>query len=68
MMAKIVYKACRKCRYLVDIKADKCPNCGSEEFTKLWRGYIIVVDPANSQVAKKIDAKIPGLYAIKVAR
>jgi len=67
-VAKIVYKACRKCRYLTEIKTEKCPNCGSTEFTKLWRGYIIVIDPGNSQVAEKIDAKIPGAYAIKMAR
>ncbi len=67
-MAKIQYKACRRCRFLVELDADKCPNCGSEEFTKLWRGYILVIDPSRSLVAKKIDAKIPGAYAIKVAR
>jgi len=67
-MAKVVYKACRNCRYLVESHVDKCPNCGGTEFTKLWRGYVIVVDPANSAVAKLIDAKIPGPYAIKMAR
>jgi DNA-directed RNA polymerase subunit E" len=67
-MAKVVWKACRNCRYLVDVKAEKCPNCGGTEFTKLWRGYIIVIDPARSKVAKMINAKIPGPYAIKMAR
>ncbi|HID09090.1 TPA: DNA-directed RNA polymerase, subunit E'' [Candidatus Micrarchaeota archaeon] len=67
-MARVTYKACRECRYLVETKAERCPNCGSTDFTKLWRGYIIVVDPEGSAVAKKIDAKIPGAYAIKMAR
>ena len=67
-MAKITYKACRSCRYLAEAKAESCPNCGSTEFTKLWRGYIIVVDPAKSQIAEKVGAKIPGAYAIKMAR
>ncbi len=67
-MAKVVYKACRKCRYLVESSVNKCPNCGSTDFTKLWRGYIIVVDPERSAVAKIVNAKIPGAYAIKMAR
>lgn len=68
MMGKIAFKACRHCRYLADTKADACPNCGSNDFTRLWRGHMIIVDPGRSKVAEKIDAKIPGNYAIKVSR
>lgn len=46
-------------------KNDVCPNC-SLPTSKRWRGYVIVRDPARSQIAKKMNITKPGTYALKV--
>ena len=68
MPKKLKLKACRNCKALVDTGAEKCPVCGSTAFTKLWRGYVIVIDPAGSEVAKKMNVTVPGMYAIRLSR
>lgn len=67
-MAKQRLKACRQCKALVPLDEKKCPVCGSTAFTKLWMGYVIVIDPERSEIAKKIGAKVPWTYAIRLAR
>ncbi len=61
-------KACRQCRALVEIDEEKCPVCGSTQFTKFWRGMVVIVDPEKSEVAKIMGIKYPGRYAIAIAR
>jgi DNA-directed RNA polymerase subunit E" len=46
-------------------ESDICPNC-SLPTSKRWRGYVIIRDPASSQVAKKMNITKPGKYALKV--
>ncbi len=67
-MKKIKEKACRKCKALVSLDTKKCPVCGNDSFTKLWEGYIIIIDPGKSVVAEKIGAQIAWKYAIRIAR
>ncbi|MEM0020762.1 MAG: transcription elongation factor subunit Spt4 [Fervidicoccaceae archaeon] len=64
--SKAVYKACVRCKLLVDPKVEVCPNCGSKEFSNDWEGMIIVIDPEKSAVAHIIGTRVPGRYAIKV--
>lgn len=61
-------KACRNCRYLVPLEEQRCPVCGGTSFTKFWRGMLIVVDPDKSEVAKMLDIKYTGRFAIAIAR
>ncbi len=61
-------KACRNCKALVEMDVKKCPVCGSENFTKFWRGMLIVVDPEKSEMAKLMNIKYPGKYAVAIAR
>lgn len=56
-------KACKNCRRLV--KGEMCPACKSNELTKGWKGVAIILDP-ESEIAKKMDIKSPGEYAIKI--
>lgn len=56
-------KACKNCYFLTDI--DRCPKCSSE-LSKDWKGYLIVVDYANSEIAKKMNININGKYALSV--
>ena len=63
---KLPYKACTKCKMLVDDKTEVCPNCGKREFSYEWDGLIIIVKPENSEVARLMGISKEGLYAIKV--
>jgi DNA-directed RNA polymerase subunit E" len=42
-----------------------CPKC-SVPTSKRWRGYLIIRDPPNSQIAEKMNITKPGKYALKV--
>ena len=55
--------ACLRCKYLTN--EDKCPLCGSET-SENWRGLLIILDPLNSEVARKIKADCKGKYALSV--
>ncbi len=61
------FKACRRCKALVDRKAEVCPICGSRDLTDDWEGIIIVFDPETSEMAKELGITKPGRYAIKVS-
>ena len=57
-------KVCKLCK--VFVKGDKCPMCGGSEFTRTWKGVIIVLDPNGSEVAQILDIKAPGKYCLWV--
>ncbi|AEC51814.1 DNA-directed RNA polymerase subunit E' [Pyrococcus sp. NA2] len=57
-------KACRNCHYITT--EDQCPVCGSRDLSEEWFDLVIVVDVENSEIAKKIGAKVPGKYAVRV--
>ena len=60
-------KACRTCRLVVeDLK--KCPNCESTSFTTFWRGYVVIMDPENSEIANKMGITSKGKYALQLSR
>uniref|UniRef100_A0A7J3ZLT5 Transcription elongation factor Spt4 n=1 Tax=Fervidicoccus fontis TaxID=683846 RepID=A0A7J3ZLT5_9CREN len=63
---KAGFKACLKCRLLVDPSVEVCPNCSSRDFTLDWEGMVIVLEPETSEVAKMLDIKSPGRYALRV--
>ncbi|KSW11328.1 DNA-binding protein [Pyrodictium occultum] len=60
------FKACRRCKSLAPREATRCPVCGSTDLSEDWEGAIIVIDPENSLIAKKLGITRPGRYAIKV--
>lgn len=57
-------KACRICNTIYD-EGDKCPQCGSKESTDSFKGRIVVIDPEKSEIAKKLNMKDKGNFAIK---
>ncbi len=59
-------KACTKCKCLVTHDVMKCPVCGNESFTENWSGMIVVIDPETSEVAKALNIRKPGRYAIRL--
>lgn len=58
-------KACKNCKYLLT-EGESCPNCGGEEFTEKFVSFINIFDVERSELAKKIGAKIPGKYAVRI--
>lgn len=57
-------RACKKCKTIY--KGTVCPKCGSEEHSDTFKGKIIVLDPEQSEIAKRINTKEKGEYAIKL--
>ena len=57
-------KACKKCKRIYE-NAEVCQEC-NEKLTPYWKGVIIVIDPENSEIAKKLGITKPGKYAILI--
>jgi len=57
-------KVCRTCKRFV--KGNVCPVCNKAEFSRTWKGILIVNDPVDSEVAKTIGITVPGKYALWV--
>ncbi len=57
-------KVCKTCKIFVE--GNECPLCKGDQFVTNWQGRINVIDADKSFIAKKIDVKAKGEYAIKV--
>ena len=56
-------KACRACKRIYE--GEKCPDCGSQEYTEDFKGRVMIFDPENSEIAGKLKVTKTGLYSIK---
>lgn len=56
-------KACKICKRIFE--GDKCPGCGSKEFTDSYKGRTVILDPDKSEIAKRLNIKEKGNFAIK---
>lgn len=57
-------KVCKKCKLFVE--GNVCPICKTNQFTESWKGKLAIIDPENSEIAKKLGITVKGEYAIKV--
>jgi DNA-directed RNA polymerase subunit E" len=57
-------KACRSCNMIVS--GSVCPVCKTSSLSSDWSGYVIILDPPNSTIAKKLNVSVPGKYALRV--
>ncbi|MBU4070347.1 MAG: DNA-directed RNA polymerase subunit E'' [Nanoarchaeota archaeon] len=57
-------KACKICNKIYD-EGSKCPKCDSKEFTEGFKGRIVVINHEKSEIAKKLNIKNNGNFAIK---
>jgi DNA-directed RNA polymerase subunit E" len=48
------------------VSGNVCPICKSSSLSDDWSGYVIVIDPKNSAIAKRLNIDQPGRYALKV--
>jgi len=55
---------CRECHRVVEGEA--CSICGSGNLSNDWAGYLVIIDPERSEIAKRMNIKLPGKYALKV--
>lgn len=61
---KKVVKVCRDCHRVVEGEA--CVVCGTSNLSEDWAGYVVIIDPDRSEIAKKMQITMPGRYALKV--
>jgi DNA-directed RNA polymerase subunit E" len=47
-------------------EANVCPVCRGTEFSDDFSGILVVLDPENSVLAKKLEIEVPGTYALKI--
>jgi DNA-directed RNA polymerase subunit E" len=57
-------RACRLDKRLT--KTNVCPNDKSADLTRNWKGIVMVMDPANSTIAKEAGITVPGKYAVRI--
>ena len=57
-------KACKKCRTI--FTGAKCPKCGSEEASDSFKGKMRIFNPIESEIAKNLNIKEKGEYAVKL--
>ncbi|MBW2966172.1 DNA-directed RNA polymerase subunit E'' [Candidatus Woesearchaeota archaeon] len=57
-------KVCKTCKIFVD--GPQCPICHNKQFSTNWQGRINILNPEKSAIAKRIEIKVKGEYAIKV--
>jgi len=58
-------KACRKCRLIIN-EGNVCPTCNKSDLSDRWDSYVLVFDPEKSALAKKLEAKVAGKYAVRI--
>ncbi|MCI4368904.1 MAG: DNA-directed RNA polymerase, subunit E'' [Thermoplasmata archaeon] len=56
-------KACKNCHSITE--GPKCPRCGGET-SREWQGYLVVIDPEKSEIARKMGIHANGRYALRV--
>jgi DNA-directed RNA polymerase subunit E" len=57
-------KACTSCHFIT--KDNACPRCKSPSLSDDFGGLLIVFDPEKSAIAKSMNIKEKGRYALKV--
>ncbi|MFA5614226.1 MAG: transcription elongation factor subunit Spt4 [Methanoculleus sp.] len=64
VVRKKVVRVCRECHRVVD--GGSCVICGTTNLSEDWAGYVVIIDPERSDIAKKMNITMAGRYALKV--
>jgi len=56
--------ACKECHLILEDKS--CPRCPDSEVSREWQGFIEVLNPEKSDLAKEMGILTPGRYALRV--
>lgn len=57
-------KVCRSCRRFV--QGSKCPICNQSNFSRSWKGLVVINNPQESEVAQLLNINHPGKYCLWV--
>lgn len=57
-------KACTNCHFLT--KENICPKCKSTSLSEDFSGIVIMFEPESSAIAKAMNIKEKGHYALKI--
>ncbi|MEM2911229.1 MAG: transcription elongation factor subunit Spt4 [Candidatus Bathyarchaeia archaeon] len=57
-------KACSTCHVITT--GNVCPRCKTTSLSDDFSGLVIIFDPENSAIAKAMNIKDKGRYALKV--
>jgi len=57
-------KVCRDCKRFVE--GSKCPVCNQSNFSRSWKGIVVITEPGESEVAKLLNITVPGKYCLWV--
>ncbi|MCJ7431463.1 DNA-directed RNA polymerase subunit E'' [Candidatus Bathyarchaeota archaeon] len=60
----MIEKACSTCHFIT--KENVCPKCKTSSLSDDFSGILIVFDPEGSAIAKTMNIKEKGRYALKV--
>lgn len=58
--------SCGECHLVLADGVDQCPRHPSAPVSTDWQGYVIIMDPSRSEIAKRLQVEQPGQYALKV--
>jgi DNA-directed RNA polymerase subunit E" len=47
-------------------KVDQCPHHPAARVSTDWQGFVIIMQPDRSEIAKRLNVTVPGQYALKV--
>lgn len=64
VVRKKVVKVCRECHRVVE--GESCVICATANLSEDWAGYVVIIDPEHSEIAKKMHITMAGRYALKV--
>ncbi|MDK2891194.1 MAG: DNA-directed polymerase subunit [Methanoculleus sp.] len=64
VVRKKVVRVCRECHRVVE--GESCVICGTTNLSEDWAGYVVIIDPEHSEIAKKMNITMAGRYALKV--
>ena len=56
--------ACKECHLILEEKA--CPRCPDSEVSREWQGFVEILNPEKSDLAKEMGIRTPGRYALRV--
>ena len=59
-------RACKVCHTIIESDQNTCPACKSQNLSTDFSGMVIIIDPEGSEIAKKLNVRTPGTYAIRV--
>jgi DNA-directed RNA polymerase subunit E" len=59
-------RACKNCFYILP-RGTVCPVCKGNSFSPRWNGLLVIIDPARSTIADRLNIKSKGQYALSVS-